>query len=58
MPVAAGLAGALAQFMGYRVAFGVFAVLCAMLVIPFLRVVTARAIAPVDQPIQSAVSAT
>jgi MFS family permease len=58
MPVAAAVAGTLAQFMGYRVAFGVFAVLCAMLVIPFLRVVTARAIAPVDQPIEPAVSAT
>jgi MFS family permease len=55
MPVAAAVAGALAQLLGYRVAFGFFAVLCAMLVIPFLRVVTDRAIAPVDQPAEPGV---
>jgi MFS family permease len=49
LPVAAAVGGALAQLLGYHVAFGLFAVLCAMLVIPFLRVVTVDAIAPVDQ---------
>lgn len=58
VPVSAALAGALAEFMGYRVAFGVFAMLCAMLVIPFLRVVTVQAIAPVDQPAETEVIVT
>ncbi len=58
VPVSAALAGALAELMGYRVAFGVFAVLCAMLVIPFLRVVTVQAIAPVDQPAETEVIVT
>ena len=50
-PVAAALAGVLAQVAGFRVAFGVFAVVCALLVVPYLRVVTTEAIAAVvDQP--------
>jgi MFS family permease len=50
-PVAAALAGVLAQVAGFRVAFGVFAVLCALLVVPYLRVVTTEAItAALDQP--------
>lgn len=53
MPVAAALGGVLAQFLGYRVAFGVFAVVCALLVIPFLRVVTSAAVAEVDRPADS-----
>jgi len=54
LPVAAAVGGALAQLFGYHVAFGVFAVLCALLVIPFLRIVTVQAIAPVDQPVETA----
>ncbi|HEU5471337.1 MAG TPA: MFS transporter [Actinophytocola sp.] len=49
-PVAAAIAGVLATLIGYRVAFGFFAVICALLVIPFLRVVTAEAVAEVDKP--------
>lgn len=45
-PVAAGAAGALAELAGPRVAFGVFAALAAACVAPFLRVVTASALAP------------
>ncbi|MEV0717687.1 MFS transporter [Asanoa sp. NPDC050611] len=44
-PIAAGLAGVLAQTLGYRVAFGAFAVICALLVVPFLRIVTNDALA-------------
>jgi MFS family permease len=40
MPVGAGLIGVLAEFFGIRFAFGVFAVATALLVVPFLRVVT------------------
>jgi MFS family permease len=49
-PVAAGLAGVLATVAGYRVAFGVFAVFCALLIVPYVRVVTAQAVAAVDAP--------
>jgi MFS family permease len=50
-PVAAGLAGLLAQTLGYRVAFAVFAVACALLVVPFLRIVTPVALAAAtDRP--------
>ncbi|GAA3451801.1 MFS transporter [Dactylosporangium matsuzakiense] len=49
-PVAALLAGGLAQLVSYRVAFGVFGVACLVLVIPFLRVVTADAVRDVDRP--------
>jgi hypothetical protein len=58
VPVAAAVAGALAQLLGYHVAFSVFAVLCALLVIPFLRVVTVQAVAPVDQPAEPEVIVT
>jgi hypothetical protein len=37
-PVAALIAGVLAQAVGFRIAFGFFAVACAGLVIPFFRV--------------------
>jgi MFS family permease len=47
-PVAAALGGVLAQLGGFRLAFGVFAVLAGVLVYPYLKVVTARAIALVD----------
>jgi MFS family permease len=48
-PVAAVVVGVLAQAFSYRVAFGAFALLCLALVWPFLRVVTAAAIAEVDR---------
>jgi len=43
-PVAAALAGVVAQAFSFRVAFGVFAIACAGLVYPFLRVVTSSAL--------------
>ncbi len=49
-PIAAVLSGVIAQFAGYRWAFGVFAALCLAIVIPFFRVVTPEAVAAVDQP--------
>lgn len=49
-PVAGAIAGVLAATTNYRVAFGVFAVICGLLAIPFLRVVTAAAVAEVDKP--------
>ncbi|SDM15342.1 MFS transporter [Nonomuraea jiangxiensis] len=49
-PVAALIAGVLAQSVGYRFAFGVFAVVCVCLVIPYLRVVTDSALRVADQP--------
>ncbi len=48
-PVAAVVVGVLAQAFSYRVAFGSFALVCLALVWPFLRVVTAAAIAEVDR---------
>jgi MFS family permease len=50
-PVAAITAGVLAQFISYRVAFGVFALLCLLLIRPFLRVVTAERTAEIDRPV-------
>jgi MFS family permease len=50
-PIAAAIAGVLATTLNYRVAFGFFAVLAAALVIPYLRVVTAKAVAVVDEPV-------
>jgi hypothetical protein len=44
-PVAAAVAGVLAGAVGYRAAFAFFAVVCAALVIPYLRVVTREALA-------------
>jgi len=49
-PVAAALAGVLAQFAGYHVAFGFFAVICLLIVVPFLRVVTGGALAKTEGP--------
>ncbi|WP_028568946.1 MFS transporter [Salinispora tropica] len=49
-PVAAILAGILAQIFSYRVAFGFFAVLCVLLIYPFFKVVTRERIAEVDGP--------
>ncbi|MDG4823380.1 MFS transporter [Asanoa sp. WMMD1127] len=60
-PIAAALAGVLAQTLGYRVAFGAFAILCALLVIPFLKVVTddalTAALAPAEPTAREAVPA-
>lgn len=49
-PVAALAAGLIAQAVGYRAAFGAFAVVCAALVYPFLRVVTPSALAAAPAP--------
>jgi MFS family permease len=49
-PVAAAVAGVLAQVVGFRFAFGFFAVGCLLLIVPFLRVVTTAAIAEADAP--------
>ena len=38
IPLGAALAGGLAQFFGYRLAFGVFAVASMVVIVPFLRV--------------------
>lgn len=43
-PIAAALAGVVAQTVSFRVAFAVFAVACAGLVYPFLKVVTPAAL--------------
>ncbi|GAA2686931.1 MFS transporter [Actinoplanes palleronii] len=48
-PVAALIAGVLAQTAGYRVAFGVFAAVCLCLVVPYLKVVTDAALTIADQ---------
>jgi MFS family permease len=50
-PVAAAAAGALAQLVSYQVAFGTFALLCLLLIHPFLRVITTDAIADVGLPV-------
>jgi hypothetical protein len=50
-PIAAALAGVLAQIAGVRLAFGCFAVLSAALIYPFLRVVTPAAVRRVDQTV-------
>jgi MFS family permease len=48
-PVGAAIAGGLAQLFNFRVAFGFFAVLCLLLIYPFLRTVTPAAVAEVDK---------
>ncbi|WP_199754086.1 MFS transporter [Amycolatopsis sp. WAC 01375] len=50
LPVSAAIAGGLAELFGFQVAFGVFAVVCLLMIYPFLRVITAAAIAEVDTP--------
>ncbi|GII76435.1 MFS transporter [Sphaerisporangium rufum] len=45
LPLAAGVAGILAELAGVRAAFAVFAAAAALLVVPFLRVVTPRELA-------------
>lgn len=49
-PVTALVAGVLAQAVGYRIAFGVFAVVCLALVVPYLRRVTPGTLAELDLP--------
>lgn len=49
-PVAAAIGGVLAQVGGYHAAFGFFAVICLLIVIPFLRVVTDEALAQTEDP--------
>jgi MFS family permease len=48
-PVAALVVGLLAEAFSYRVAFGTFALLCIVLVVPFLRVITPRALGQVER---------
>ncbi|WP_245614094.1 MFS transporter [Actinokineospora inagensis] len=55
LPVAAAVAGGLAQLFGYRVAFGLFAVLCLVLVFLFLRVITPGMLDEVDAPAEESV---
>jgi MFS family permease len=57
VPVSAGIAGGLAQLLGFRAAFAFFAIACVLLVYPFLRVITTAAIAPVDAPEPEAAAA-
>lgn len=49
-PIAAVIVGVLATAFNYRIAFGAFAVVSALLVVPFLRVVTTAALSEVDKP--------
>jgi MFS family permease len=49
-PIAAAVAGTVAQLVSYRAAFGLFAVCCLLLVYPFLRAITAESVAEVDRP--------
>lgn len=57
LPIAASIAGVLATVVNFRFAFGAFAVVCAALAIPYLRVVTAQAVAEVDRPAPEVVEA-
>ncbi|WP_200882700.1 MFS transporter [Amycolatopsis sp. MJM2582] len=50
LPVSAAVAGGLAELFGFQIAFGVFAVVCLLMVYPFLRVITADAVAEADAP--------
>lgn len=56
-PVAATLMGVLAETVGFRAAFGFFAVACGLLVVVYLRSVTPSALAEVDQKLAEARSA-
>ncbi|MGK5629295.1 MFS transporter [Streptomyces sp. URMC 123] len=48
MPLGAGLVGVLAEWVGMRAAFAVFAVATVLIIVPFLRTVTPKALAEVD----------
>jgi MFS family permease len=48
MPLGAGLVGVLAEWLGMRAAFAVFAVATLLIVVPFLRTVTPAALAEAD----------
>ncbi|WP_344322180.1 MFS transporter [Streptomyces macrosporus] len=48
MPLGAGLVGVLAEWFGIRTAFAVFAVATLLIIIPFLRTVTPRALAEAE----------
>jgi hypothetical protein len=50
VPVAAAIAGGLAQLLGFRTAFGFFAIACLLMIYPFLRMITAAAVAAADAP--------
>lgn len=47
-PVGAGLAGVLAEWFGTQVAFAIFSVATLTLIVPFLRIFTAEALAKID----------
>lgn len=55
-PIAAAIGGILAQFANYHVAFGFFAAICLLIVIPYLRVVTHDALAEAHNPTTTAES--
>jgi MFS family permease len=48
IPLGAALAGGLAQWLGYRFAFGVFAVATTVVIIPFLRTFTPEVLADLE----------
>ncbi|MFE7778853.1 MFS transporter [Streptomyces sp. NPDC057445] len=48
MPLGAGLVGLLAEWFGMRTAFAVFTVATLLIIVPFLRTMTPRALAEVD----------
>ncbi|WP_326813378.1 MFS transporter [Streptomyces scopuliridis] len=53
IPVGAAVSGALAQWLGYRVTFGLFAVATAVVIVPFLRVFTPKVLTEVEARISA-----
>jgi len=53
VPLGAALAGGLAQWLGYRLAFGIFAVATTVVIIPFLRNFTPKVLAEVESGIRA-----
>ncbi|QHA08076.1 MFS transporter [Streptomyces broussonetiae] len=52
-PVGAAVAGVLAQWLGYRVTFGLFAMATAVVIVPFLRVFTPKVLTEVEARISA-----
>lgn len=48
IPVGAAVSGALAQWLGYRVTFGLFAVATTVVIVPFLRIFTPKVLTEVE----------
>ncbi|SCL73420.1 Predicted arabinose efflux permease, MFS family [Micromonospora peucetia] len=48
IPVGAAASGALAQWLGYRVTFGLFAVATTVVIVPFLRIFTPKVLTEVE----------